>query len=233
MSRSKNLYTLQKIDSLLDQHQARLGEIEVALANHALVSKAQAQAQRAERALNEAKKNLQKDEAEVRAQRIKIEQTESMLYSGRVVNPKELQDLQNGIAALKRFLGVLEDRQLESMVAVDSAQEINQDRQEELTQALAQGEKKNTALVDEREIIRKNVRQVQAQQEKQWPLIAADDLRTYQVLRKKRAGIAVTKVANQACAACGTTLTEVTFRAARSPNQLIFCDTCDRILYTE
>ena len=102
-----------------------------------------------------------------------------------------------------------------------------------MTQARAQGDVRNTALSKERENINLDVIRAQDQRKKQWPMIAEDDLRTYQVLRKKRAGIAVTKVANKACSACGTTLTEVTFRAARSPNQLVFCDTCDRVLFAD
>ena len=233
MSRSKILYELQKIDSQLDQHQSRQQEIEVTLADSDLVRNAQLLFQSTENELNEIMKNLQQAEHEVRTQRIKIEQSESNLYNGKVINPKELQDLQNEIRSLKRFLSVLEDRQLESMLAVDSAQEIYHDKQEKLTQARAQGDVRNTALSKERENINLDVIRAQDQRKKQWPMIAEDDLRTYQVLRKKRAGIAVTKVANKACSACGTTLTEVTFRAARSPNQLVFCDTCDRVLFAE
>jgi len=233
MSRSKILHELQKIDSQLDQHQSRQQEIEVALADNDLVHKAQVIFHSAENELNEIMKNLQLAEHEVRTQRIKIEQSESNLYSGKVINPKELQDLQNEIRSFKRFLSVLEDRQLESMLAVDSAQEIYQDKQENLTHARAQGDVRNTVLFKERETIKIDMNRAQDLKKKQWPMIAKDDLRTYQVLRKKRAGIAVTKVANKACSACGTILTEVTFRAARSPNQLVFCDTCDRVLYAE
>jgi len=233
MSRSRNLFAIQIIDSKLDQHLARSQEIEAALTDNVLVRKAQAAAQGTEENYGEAKKKLKISEGDVRAQRIKIEHSESMLYSGKVINPKELQDLQNEIAALKRFLIILEDRQLENMLAVDSAQEIHHDRQEKLSQAITQDEKKNAGLVVEKNTIKEESHQLKAHREKQWPLIAVDDLRTYQAVRKKRAGIAVTKVSNRACSACGTTLTEVIFRAARSPSKLIFCDTCDRILYTE
>jgi predicted nucleic acid-binding Zn-ribbon protein len=60
--------------------------------------------------LNLAQNTLKHAEAEVGRQKVKIEQSESNLYSGNVKNPKELQDLQNEIAALKRYLITLEDR---------------------------------------------------------------------------------------------------------------------------
>jgi len=233
MSRSKNIYILQKIDSELDQYLSRLQKIANELTDNVLVRKAEETAQHAEEFFVEVKKSLKFSEGDVRAQRIKIEQSESILYSGKVINPKELQDLQNEIAALKRFLVVLEDRQLENMLAVDNAKEIHQDKKEKLSIARAQDKMKNAGLVDEKSIIEEKSRQLQTQREKQWPLITEDDQRTYNIVRNKRAGIAITKVSNQTCSACGTTLTEVIFRATRSPSQLVFCDTCDRILYSE
>ncbi len=227
------LYALQQIDSQLDQHQARQQEIEVALADNALLLIARGAAKKAETKLNDAKKNLHQAEGDVRTQRIKIEQSESSLYSGKVINPKELQDLQNEIGSLRRFLSTLEDRQLESMLALDSAQEIYQEKEEKLVQAHAQGESKNAALIEEKKEIKIKINQARSERENQWAMIADGDQSRYQTLRKKRAGIAITLVTNKACSACGTTLTEVIFRAARSPNQLVFCDTCDRILYTE
>lgn len=233
MSRSKKLYKLQKIDSELDQNMARLLEIEKALSDNALVREAEEASQDAERIFDETRKSLTNSEGEVRAQRIKIEQSESSLYSGKVINPKELQDLQNEIAALKRFLVVLEDRQLENMLTVDNAKEIHQDKLEILSQVHEKEEIKNVGLIDEKSKIEEKSQHQKTKRDKQWQLIAKNDQDIYSSVRKKRAGIAVTMVSNQACSACGTTLTEVIFRATRSPSQLIFCDTCDRILYSE
>ncbi|MFN2235225.1 MAG: C4-type zinc ribbon domain-containing protein [Anaerolineales bacterium] len=46
-----------------------------------------------------------------------------------------------------------------------------------------------------------------------------------------RAGVAVAKVEDRACKACGSTLTASLNQAARSPSQIVFCDSCGRILY--
>ena len=62
----------------------------------------------------------------VNKQKVKIEQSEASLYSGNVTNPKELQDLQNEAAALKRYLVTLEDRQLEAMLEVETAEQSKQ-----------------------------------------------------------------------------------------------------------
>ena len=232
MSRSKMLYALQQIDSQLDLYQERKKGIKIALADNAQINFAQDIAKSAENKLNDAKKKLQEDEGNVRAQRIKIEQSESSLYSGKVVNPKELQDLQNEIASLKRFLGTLEDRQLESMLTLDSTKEIYKEKEGKLVQAQTQSKTKNGALIQEREKIEIDISHAQSERKKNWAIISDGDQRFYQALRKKREGIAISKIANKACSACGTTLTELIFRSARSPNKLISCDVCDRILFT-
>ena len=63
-------------------------------------------------------------EEEVREQQIKIEQNQSRLYSGKVTNPKELQDLQAEAEAFKRQLSLHENRQLEKMMALEERQSL-------------------------------------------------------------------------------------------------------------
>jgi ElaB/YqjD/DUF883 family membrane-anchored ribosome-binding protein len=94
MSLSSQLYRLQQIDTLIDQTLARLEELEKLLSDRSSVDQAEAISQKAEEALQEILKNLRHAENNVRDQRIKIEQDESALYSGKMHNPKELQDLQ-------------------------------------------------------------------------------------------------------------------------------------------
>jgi predicted nucleic acid-binding Zn-ribbon protein len=57
------------------------------------------------------------------------------------------------------------------------------------------------------------------------------DYQLYEQLRRDRRGIAVARVSDRACSACGTTLNAMLLQAARSQNQLHRCDTCGRILY--
>ena len=162
--------------------------------------------------------------------RIKIEQTEATLYSGTIRNPKELQDLQNEVAALKRFLDTLEERQLEAMLATDEATGKNQEAQKILGQYRAQAEKQQASLVQERTQLESQKAAAENQRLGAAKLIAPDDLAVYERLRKERAGVAVSGVKDRACNACGSTLTAALHQAARSPSQLVFCDMCGRIL---
>jgi predicted nucleic acid-binding Zn-ribbon protein len=231
MSRPLNLYRLQQIDSKVDQADTRLKEIEALLSDDANLRKATALAARTEEILGTRQKEQCQAEAKVKDQRVKIEQVEATLYGGTVRNPKELQDLQNEVAALKRFLDTLEERQLEAMLAVDEADEQDQEAQKTLQKYRALAEKKQAELIKEREQIESERALSLQRRQGATGIIAPDDLSTYDRLRKQRAGVAVAKVEERACNACGSTLTAALHQAARSPSQVVFCDSCGRILY--
>ncbi|MFC1997267.1 zinc ribbon domain-containing protein [Chloroflexota bacterium] len=233
MSRPINLYRLQQIDSNIDQANTRLKEIETLLSDDLNLQKAKALAARAENILVETQKEQYIAENKVKNQRIKIEQVEATLYGGTVRNPKELQDLQNEVAALKRFLDMLEERQLEAMIEVDDANEKFQEAQKILQKFSFQAEKQHTQLSKEREQILEERAGYNKGRERASSNIIPDDLATYDRLRIQRAGIAVAKVERRACSACGSTLTAALHQAARSPSQVVFCDSCGRILYAD
>lgn len=231
MSRPQNLYRLQQIDSTIDQADTRLKEIESLLADNANVRKASALAARAEQNLLTARKEQRSAETKVKDQRIKIEQVENTLYSGTIRNPKELQDIQNEVAALKRFLETLEERQLEAMLMVDDYNEQFKKAQKILQKYQVHAEKQQTGLTLEREQILSKRAESLEQRKQAVNVIIKDDLITYNRLRKIRAGVAVAKVEEKACKACGSTLSASLNQAARSPSQIVFCDSCGRILY--
>ena len=231
MSRSQNLYRLQQIDTEIDQANARLKEIKTLLADNANLRKANALAERAQKNLDAAQKLLRQAEGKVQEQRIKIEQTEATLYSGNVRNPKELKDLQDEAAALKRYLEVLEERQLEAMLAVDDAAAKNQEAQKILAKYRTQAETQNARLRGERSQLTEQVAALTQKRQRAAEDIAPDDLDTYERLRNQRAGVAVAAVKDGSCAACGATLTAALYQAARSPSKLVFCASCGRILH--
>ena len=144
MSAPFKLYRLQQIDSQLDRVRLRLGEIESTLNSNAAVQAAEQTSDEAEQALDGTRKVLHRTEEDVGSQRLKIEQNESSLYGGKIRNPKELQDLQNDVAALKRYLNVLEDRQLDAMIAFEEAEDAAKSAQHQLEQTRNQDtEQKN------------------------------------------------------------------------------------------
>jgi uncharacterized protein len=232
MSRPFQLFRLQQLDSQMDTIQNRLHEIEIALSSDEAVRQASQAAEKAESALKQARKNLHQAEDNVHQQRLKIEQDESTLYGGRMHNPKELKDLENEVAALKRYRSVLEDRQLETMLAEEEAAAEAGSAQAALEQASAAFAQRSAELLQEQARLQRDLGRLVEERNAATGDIPADDLGLYSQLRQKRKGVAVAKVTDKACSACGSTLNSSLLNAAYSPNQLNLCSACGRILYT-
>jgi predicted nucleic acid-binding Zn-ribbon protein len=231
MSQTSNLFRLQQIDSPIDSARARIHEIETALSNNAILSQAQEYVKSTEQALQATHKALRITEDAAQDQRVKINQTESVLYGGKVQNPKELQDIQNEIAALKRYLGVLEDRQLDAMMALEGAETEQKQAIIKLDENQARIAEEQAGLRGELTQLQKTVERLIIERQAASTAVNPIDLNLYEQLRLSRRGLAVAKVSSQACGACGALLTPALVQAAHSSHELIRCTSCGRILY--
>ena len=231
MSRPFKLYRLQQIDSQLDWIHTRQLEIDAALQDDAALRQAREAAQENENAHEAVRKALRRIEDEAHQQRLKIEQTEASLYGGKIRNPKELKDLENEVAALKRYLSVLEDRQLEAMLMEEDAAASSRAAGEDLEKARAVFELRCGDLIREREKILKDQERLDEERRAAISSILPEDMAQYVQLRKTRRGVAVAMVVERACSACGSTLNANLLNAVHSPNQITLCDACGRVLY--
>jgi uncharacterized protein len=231
MSQPFKLFRLQQLDSQLDRAHARLSEIENILVQDEQLRQAQGKVDQAAADLGQARKALRQAEDNVIQQRIKIEQAEAALYGGKVRNPKELQDLQNDAAALKRYRSVLEDRQLEAMMAEEEEVANNSAAIAQLEKARSDTAERNALLLGEKSRLLQEIGHVEQERQAAAATIEEPDLALYEKLRTQRRGIAVSKITNKACSACGSTINAALLDAARSPNQISRCDVCGRILY--
>ena len=231
MSASLGLYRLQLIDSHMDEVRTRLEEIRQTLENDEEMRRAKKQVNETEVALKLSRHSLKESEIEVNKQKQKIELSEANLYSGNVKNPKELQDLQNEVAALKRHLATLEDRQLEAMLEEETAEQAHRVVLEELEQVKTRLADQNQTLTAEQSDLNKDLERFEAERQAALSPLDANLLTIYDQLRQQKRGLAIAAVTDGACAACGTTLTPAQLQSIRSATQVINCPTCGRILY--
>lgn len=232
MSAALGLYRLQLVDSRMDAIRTRLDEIRQILENDDELRLIREQVAETETTYKSAMNKLKLAEVEVKNQKIKIEQSEARLYSGTVKNPKELQDLQNESASLKRYLETLEERQLEAMLEVDAKEEKKQAVQNNLKKVKSRQAEQNAALTAEQDALRKELERLDSERQAALDPLDADLLTVYDDLRQQRRGLAVTKISEGACAACGTTLTPSQNQSARSAIQIYNCPNCGRILFS-
>ncbi|HNT22822.1 MAG TPA: C4-type zinc ribbon domain-containing protein [Anaerolineales bacterium] len=232
MSQLSTLFRLQQIDSHLDQVKNRLQEIQAALSEDAVLKQALQTNATAEAFLNGERKKLDLAENEVSGQRIKIGQSEAALYGGKVQNPKELQDLQKEIAALKKYLGVLEDRQLEAMLVVEEAEAEYKKTDDAVKGVQASLVQQQAQLRGEQISLHEQLERLEIERQAAVAPLSPQDVALYEQLRQSRRGVAVARIANRTCGACGTTLTPALAQSAQVPDQIVRCPTCGRILYS-
>jgi predicted nucleic acid-binding Zn-ribbon protein len=232
MSIALLLYRLQQIDSRLSQVTTRLSVIRSMLENNAELRAVRLRLEAAQAAQHEAEKTLRVAEYEANAQRVKLEQVESSLYSGRIQNPKELRDLQTEIAALKRHLSALEDSQLDAMMAVETSNALLDAVQKEFRATQGKIISENATLQSEQVALQKESENLNAQRLAVLPAINADALGLYDGLRQKRSGLAVSQVIENSCDTCGASLTPGHAQSVRTSAQLVHCPMCGRILYS-
>ena len=231
MSASLGLYRLQQVDRQIDRTRSQLDTIRQTLENDAEMRECLKQVETAKAAHYHAHHELKSTEVEVEAQKIKIEQAESSLYGGRVQNPKELQDLQKDVASLKKHLSTLEERELEAMLAAETADKNlqNANTQLELIQARLGSEHKK--LIADQSTFVMELENLVEEREATLAPIDSSLLQIYEDLRQQRRGIAVAEITDNACAACGGTLNSAIQQSARS-QKIVNCPTCGRILYS-
>ncbi|GIK09888.1 MAG: hypothetical protein JETCAE02_18450 [Anaerolineaceae bacterium] len=233
MSAALGLYRLQQIDTQMDQTRARLEAIRAALENDAELRAASESLAAAEGTHKETERAQRQAEAEVQSQRIKIEQTESSLYSGAVRNPKELQDLQHEAASLKKYLATLEDRLLEAMLANDDAGASLTEARAALGEVESRLGAQARDLTRERETLARSLERLEAERKAAGAPLEASILDQYDALRRDKRGVAVAVISDGACAACGTTLTPAQQQTVRVSREIARCPTCARILFTD
>jgi len=230
MSRAASLLQLQSIDLELDANRARLGAIEIALGDDPAVKQAQRDVVDAQAQLHAGRVVVQNLEYDGQTLGQKIAEVESRLYGGVVTNPKELQDLQNEGASLRRRREALEEKQFEAMLAVEAAEVRGAEAQHRLQQAEAAASAAHGNLREERERLRTAVARLEINRGASVAGIPAGDLELYTRLRQSKKGRAVSQLDEGACTACGVAPSSSRIQDARQGNDIILCGNCGRIL---
>jgi hypothetical protein len=233
MSASLGLFRLQQVDRQIDQTQSELDTIRKELENDVELRQTLSRVEAAKKDQHLARHDLQMAEAAGQSQQIKIQQAESSLYGGSVHNPKELQDLQNDVASLKRHLSSLEERELEAMTQVDSAERTLQLAESELAKLQSRLGNEHQKLIEKQSALLNNLERLSEEREAAIAPIESRLLELYEGLRQQKRGVAVAEVSDKSCSACGTNLNAALQQNARSATQIVHCPTCGRILFAD
>lgn len=231
MKQTVALYQLQTIDAEIDRIRARLAEIEKLLGQNAAVRAAQSRLETAEQTL----RTWQTRQADLQLERRQLQEeakaSEDRLYSGRVQNPRELADLQDKVAELKRRQSDLDDPAIEALIEIEATEEELEAAQADLERVTAEQADTLGALRDEQATLQEELAARLSEVDPAREGIDPTALAQYDRLRKRPGGLAVAALSHNAeCTACGVQLTSSMAQRIRR-GDVIACPTCERILY--
>lgn len=231
MSQLQQLYRLQQIDNEIREKKQRLREVMRALKDDEELVAARRRKEQTEEALHKVQGQQKDLELQLGSVNEEAQRSEDRLYSGEVTNPKELSDLQQKIASLGRRKEMLEDQVLETMMAVEEAQEVDEAAGERLREVEAAWEEERERLTREQDELAEEAGRLLQQREKQVDLIDDKMLAAYEDTARRRGGVAVAPLVQQVCQACTVRVSATKARAAQE-GELVYCSSCKRILYS-
>jgi predicted nucleic acid-binding Zn-ribbon protein len=231
MSQSFNLYQLERIDTRKDQLFHRAEQIQKEIDDRSRIDLLDNSLKDLEAKREDLLDRVGDLDQDIQNKKIKINQSESSLYGGKVQNPKELQALQTEIDSLSKYVAEKEASLSSMMSDFESIERDLIQTQTDLEEELSAKEKQINQLMLEKTNILKDLEKVESERLVAVSQIKAGHLNTYEEIRKKKKNIAVTIVEDDTCSACGVSITPSEWQAARSPDVVVFCPSCSRILY--
>ncbi|QGG95614.1 zinc ribbon domain-containing protein [Actinomarinicola tropica] len=235
MSVLDHLLDLQQHDTTADQLRHRRATLPERDALGALDERARdLQARRAgvEGTRHDLAREQARLEDEIASLEEKRTQVDRQLYGGSVTAPRELQALQDEIAALGRRQSDLEDELLEVLTALEPVDEDLGRLDAERTEIDGERTRLEADLASAEADVDAELSSVQAERDELASTIPAPQLEEYEQARRRLGGIAVARLVGTSCGGCHLTLSAVEIdRIKKLPaDQPAICEECGRLL---
>jgi predicted nucleic acid-binding Zn-ribbon protein len=227
----RQLYQLQLVDSEHQDKSRQLAMVNAGLGESDEVIRAQEAVGETETSLGQLKVQLRALEIEIAGVSAKLKQNQDRLYSGRVRNPKELSNLQEEAAALRRRRSELEDGQLDLMISIEEAEAELAERQARFNQIEAAWRDEQARLQADKDDLELRLLELEEQRDGMRPRIGAADLDRYDGTRSRLGGTAVARLKKGICTACGVDVPTSMARAVERGDGMHDCPICGRILF--
>jgi len=158
---------------------------------------------------------------------------ERRLYSGSIVNAKELQALQQETQTLRAQQSRQEERLLEVIDIVEALTEATHHKEAALKEADEQWKQEYVVLQARQSQIEGQWQELQTKRQEITVDLDATLLKRYDTMRRSMQGRAVSKVEQNSCQWCRVILTPSEMQQVRISAKLQTCSNCGRILYYE
>lgn len=161
-----------------------------------------------------------------------IKDLEKKLYSGSTTNTKELAGYSQEVGILKGQKSTLEDAVLALMEQVETVVNEMATIKTRLEKAKKELDEHHQKSGDVRRDATTQLDELRKKRDAMISEIEASLMSRYEALRKRKDGVAVAKIEQNACHECGAQVTDAVKRRVQE-RQLELCPYCERILFTD
>lgn len=226
-----HLWKLHLIDSALVEIRARAAALDP---GRAIMAKIEAEQKAADEVIGGAKSlSGELTDLELKQKGIddKIKKFEKELYSGKVVNPREVESINREIAMLKRQRGETDVRILELWELVPPAKTKAEEAQKRIDELKAQLKQFQKGVLETKTKLEQDFKSASAQRNPMAADIPAGLLAKYDSIRNRHGGIGMARIQkNGSCGSCGTRLPTKVIEDVKD-DRTVTCESCHRILY--
>lgn len=230
MYQAQALYQLQTLETQLDTAKARITEIAAQLKDDERVKAAHSELKTRHRAFQQAEGRANDLELELAALTEKITENDELLYSGKITNPRELQERQQELESLRNRQRKLEADLADAQQNLSITHSNRQEADEMLKLLQAEVASQNQDLVHEEERLRARMTEWLDQRKQALQLLEEKNQKLYKRLKSQKNGVAVIRLRGDICSFCQIEQTQTTLYQIRHAKELVYCESCGRLL---
>lgn len=225
-----SLYLLHKIDVALYEIKARAKGLDVGQKIQAAIAALTPHHDEAKKAFDDLHAEQTDKQLEQKTLEDKIKHIDQLLYGGKVVSPKEIENYQKEIAMFKRRIDDLEMRQLEILDELPGVQKVFEKHKSDMAALRTKLKTTYDAAVIEKARLESEFKEWNGKRPAAEAKVPAGLLKQYEATKQRLGGIGMAEVfGNGKCGRCGTTLPTKTLELLKE-GKTCTCEECHRIL---
>ncbi len=224
------LLRLQEVDLELERVARELAELAEALRDPPILAELAQNIAAVEGEIHRLEVRQRDLELEVEGLSERIQDLEGRLYGGMITNVKEIEAGQQKAEEMRRRRSHLEDELLEIMVTLENLREDDENLRRRLEEEKARWAETRARLLEKQASLQQEQASLEVRRKRLAASVGDAVLHAYEQLRVTKGGIAVSRLENRVCSACGVEVPRSVERAVRYEETLTYCPTCGRIL---
>jgi hypothetical protein len=230
MNQPQALYRLQLLESSLDDAKARLDEIDATLHNNEAIRDAQKTLKA--RASDHQRAHATVTDLELEIETLNNKQTEvnEMLYSGKLTNPKELQERQDELESLKRRQIKLESELVAARESLKQFEIAHDEAKENFTEVEAEQHNQQQGLIEEQQGLKVQMKDWLKERKVVLKEVEPGYHKIYKRIKPQKQGMAVVRLDDNMCSACRAEQNLTIIHQVRQTHEIVHCSNCGRIL---